>query len=65
MFDELKTLLTKDSLRLQENAGRALDLLKNINYFADLDSRLGSEYLLTMLPLIHPFILREGFSLIN
>lgn len=45
--------------------GRIIDCLKKIAYFKKLDNNLGSEYLVSLIPFIKPFVLREGFALIN
>lgn len=49
----------------EEEAGRAINHLRRIPYFNSLNSVFGADYLLLMLPLLEPYVLRQGLSFIG
>lgn len=67
MFEELNELLSSSSRKALAEAsiGRSIDLLRQLEYFHHLNSAFGSDYLVLLLQTLHPFVLREGFSLIS
>lgn len=65
MFEELTVFLTPKRPHSEEETGRVIDHLRRIPYFNSLNSAFGADYLLLMLPLLEPYVLRQGLSLIG
>lgn len=42
-----------------------MDLLRQITHFSELNSKFGADYLVLLLQTLQPFVLREGFWLIE
>ena len=58
-------MLDQEKGRTDEIVGKIVDNLKMVDHFCMLNNQLGSDYLIAMIPLIKPFILRKGFGLMN
>lgn len=60
MYEELNELLMAQGKNQMEPevTGRIVDILKRLDYFRSLDNQFGTDYLITLLPVLQTFILR-------
>jgi CRP-like cAMP-binding protein len=65
MFEYLFNDLTTHKTLSEEETGRVLDHLRAVPYFNAINSALGADYLDLLLPLLQPYILRAGFTLVG